>query len=518
MTGRVAFDLKYFKDLVRERTGLTFDSTREEILRQQVAEVMGQRGCRSRAELFALLRDDHGAFLDFVNRLTINETYFFREPQYLQLLTSHLVPELLAGKPPGEKIKIISAGCSTGEEPYSIAIALLESLGADAGRLFTVIGFDLNSAALEKAENGVYGKLSFRGVDEQFRLKYFEADRGDQFKLKAAVKELVRFTRFNLLSADYPSLFNGADVIFYRNVSIYFDPPTQRKILTGLASVLGEKGHVIFSSSETFSHQDIGGLALVENQGLFYFRKTGLAEDGVAENRAAALPRTSFARRRLGEGPALNGRTVPLGAKLQSLGAGRRSPSGGALGKTDSAGTSTGAKDSEALFRKAMDCFRMKDLGRASRLAEQLHSCECFRAKGYLLSGCILLNEERVQEAAEFFSRAVQADDLLLEAHMLLGLAAKKSGEDDKAIKCFHNALYIQDSCWLAHYYLAEIHLAGGNARKALGYYGTLKNILEKPGAVMPGLIFFPGAYSREDLLHLCRRKIAAMSEAAHGL
>jgi chemotaxis protein methyltransferase CheR len=512
MSGQLPLDLKYFKELVQERAGLTFDSTREEILRQKVAEVVEQRGYRSRAELYAALRGDEGVFLDFVNHLTINETYFFREPQYLQLLTEYLLPELLAGKPKGEKIKIVSAGCSTGEEPYSIAIALLEKYGGKTGGLFSIIGGDINSVALEKAADGVYGNLSFRNSDEQFRARYFEAGGLGQLMLKPAVRELVRFTRFNLLSAVYPPLVCGADVIFYRNVSIYFDSPTQRKILTSLAATINPGGYVVFSSSETFSHQDIGALSLIESQGLFYYQKARAAAErpggGVNPALAAARSRArmpEMPRGRWAKQPATPARAISPVKPTKS-------------GNPESRPATGSAAAPAGLFEEALHCYRRKEHARALQLAERLQECERYRVKGFLLSGCILLNREQTQEALALFEKALEIDGLELEAHLLLGLAAKNSGATEKAIRCFHKALYVQSSCWMAHYFLAEIHLSLGNARKAAGYYETLRNILENPAGEKTSLIFFPISFHSADLLHLCRKKISSLAGMSHGV
>ncbi|NTV15183.1 MAG: tetratricopeptide repeat protein [Desulfobulbaceae bacterium] len=517
MTARLPLDLKYFKDLVQERTGLTFDRTREEILRRKVAEAMEQRGYRSRAELYSALRNDEVAFLEFVNHLTINETYFFREPQYLQLLTDHLVPGLLAGKKAGEKIKIISAGCSTGEEPYSIAIALWEKFAEKTSDLFAIVGADLNSLALEKAEGGVFGKLSFRGCEELVRSRYFEPSRFGLFKIKTAVRGLVQFVRFNLLSEHYPRLLGKADVVFYRNVSIYFDPPTQRKILTSLASIVNAGGYVVFSASETFSHKDVGALSLIESQGLFYYQKLSQGEAHLEVCNPSVLAADSTGSWRSSEnakarsGGKTAGRVTATMAVCPAEKPAVARVSSGVCGFSPAAAP-------EVLFQEALVCFRRKEHGRAFQLAERLQECKGYRAKAYLLGGCVLLNREKIQEAGELFGKALKMDALDLEAHLLLGLTAKNSGETDRAIKCFSKALYVQNSCWMAHYFLAEIYLSIGNAKKALGFYGTLLKIIESTAVEKSNLIFFPISFKREDLLHLCRRKIAAISETNYGI
>jgi len=513
MIGGPSLDLKYFKDLVQKRTGLTFDSTRENNLRQKINEMISQRGYRSRALLYAGLLDDDELFLDFVNQLTINETYFFREPQYLKLLTTHLVPLIIAGKKKGEKIKIISAGCSTGEEPYSIAISLMEKFGEDTSRSFAIIGFDINSMALEKAEVGIYGKLSFRGCDDLIRTKYFETGRFGIYQLNTAVRELVQFRRFNLLDNEYPPSLCKADVIFYRNVSIYFDQPTQRKILTGLAANLNEGGYVVFSSSETFSHHDIGALSLIESHGLFYYQKINGAIDQNPQINSLVYSDNNIRHR-----PPVNidlarfrKKIVP---KVQVTTMGSSSvPMAEKENQAISAGQTIELADPDSLFHEALISFRKKDHARALHLAEILQACDAFRGKAYLLVGCVLMNGEKIREARDLFNKALQIDPLDLEAHMLLGLAAKNCGETDMAITCFNKALYVQNSCWMAYYFLAEIHLSVGKNKKALGYYDTLAKILGNNSTEKLHLIFFPISFQREDLIHLCRKKISYLSE-----
>lgn len=515
----LTLDLKYFKELVQKKAGLTFDSTREEILRRQVVEMMEQRGYGSRAELYSVLQNDASIFLEFVNHLTINETYFFREPQYLQLLVGHLLPALLAVKKKGEKIRIISAGCSSGEEPYSIAMALLEKFGEDAGNIFAIVGVDINSLALEKADDGIYGKLSFRGSDDLLREKYFEVTRLGNYRIRSAVKDMVQFGRFNLLSDDYHKVLRNADVVFYRHVSIYFDSLTQRKILNSLAEIVNEYGYVVFSASETFSHQDVSALSLQENQGLFYYQKGCGAEDnsaavGVCEdlfNGTHGRSRQGTAGlERCGKRNTLKGAAAAGGLCAEKVKVAR-----GGLGRWGSADEPAAA---EELFQDALVCFRKKEHGRALQLAERLQACECHRANAYLLGGCVYLHRKKDREAVALFDKALQIDSLNLEAHLLLGLTAKNSGEIENAIKSFNKALYVHNSCWVAHYFLAEIYHATGNCKKAVGYYATLLKILEGASGENSGLTFFPISFKREDLLHLCRKKISLMSGMNHGV
>jgi chemotaxis protein methyltransferase CheR len=167
-------DLTPFKNLIKERCGLHFEDSRTASLSEGIRNRMAESGIASYPKYLDCLMYDQDEFHCLVNLLTVNETYFFREPVHLQLLTQRIIPELLAQKKTEKKIRIVSAGCSTGEEPYSLAIAAMEKYGAAAKTFCTVIGADIDGDALRKAEKGVYNTHSFRGLSDDLRERYFE--------------------------------------------------------------------------------------------------------------------------------------------------------------------------------------------------------------------------------------------------------------------------------------------------------------------------------------------------------
>jgi chemotaxis protein methyltransferase CheR len=505
-------DLNHFKELVKQRVGLTFDNTREDILRRNIAELLRRKVYSSRAELFNDLLHDEAVFADFVDGLTINETYFFREPRYLRLLADHLAPDLLGARQNGEKIKIVSAGCSTGEEPYSIAMTLLDKYGSSVGSRFSLFGIDIDSSALGRARAGLFGKLSFRNEESLAQKQYFEQKAAGLFQIKPEVGKLVNFARVNLLDPVYPEVARGADIIFYRNVSIYFDAATQRKIFRSLAASLNETGYVVFSSSETFSHRDNDCLDLVETAGLFYFRKnsaTGSETAGLRQivNRedTAKAPRGRVAKGPPGDIAKSGTRRAPLAPASPGL-PGKAGEHGGR------------GEDPAALFQAAMDCFTRKEHAPALVLLERLLRHEDFQAKACILKSCILLNARKFAEAEDLLHKALLIDELDLDAHMLLGLIARNTGAYSKAAHCFQKALYVEHSCWMAHYFLAEIHREKGESAKAGRAYDSVLRILENGDGDGRRLKFFPISFQRRDLIHLCRQKIAAIQEGSHGV
>ncbi len=264
--------LEPFKEYIAEACGLRFDSgTGEEKLDMALAGRMQESGCTDQVDYLGQLKKDRDEFQRLVNLLTINETYFFREPEQLRLLSQRLIPRLLIRNDGSLPVKILSAGCSSGEEPYSLVISLLERYGESLSRFCSITGVDIDSTVLAKARAGQYGEFSFRGVPEDIRRRYFEkAARG--WQLKQESRSRVTFKELNLLARAMPAGLKDFDLIFFRNVSIYFDEQTRLQIQQNLSSLMKEDGILIVGCSETIAN-DLGVFRMVEEEGLFYFIK-----------------------------------------------------------------------------------------------------------------------------------------------------------------------------------------------------------------------------------------------------
>ena len=236
---------------VKARCGLQFEGQdAPKLLRavQQRSQALGLTMAAYPAQVM------HGAhsdveFQELVNLLTINETYFFRESEQIDLLVQRILPRLLARSGGHEPIRILSAGCSTGEEPYSLAMALLEKYGDAMVRWFTLLGADIDSHALSKARAACYSDFSFRGVPAHIRARYFAPLPSGGWQLQPQVRQQVTFHELNLLSGAAPQALQQCDVILFRNVSIYFDTPTRRQIQEHLAALLKHDGIVMIGTA-----------------------------------------------------------------------------------------------------------------------------------------------------------------------------------------------------------------------------------------------------------------------------
>jgi chemotaxis protein methyltransferase CheR len=188
----------------------------------------------------------------FIDAVTTNKTDFFREPRHFDFLTQRALPDMIAEKA-GRPLLVWSAGCSTGEEPYTLAIAMSEYAALHAGFRFSILATDISTAVLSRAELGIYQGEPVEAIPPALRRKYLmrgrEAD-SNRFRIVPELRHLIEFRRLNLMSGDY-GLAEKADMIFCRNVIIYFDRATQEAILKKLCHCLVPRGYLFVGHSET---------------------------------------------------------------------------------------------------------------------------------------------------------------------------------------------------------------------------------------------------------------------------
>ncbi len=189
--------------------------------------------------------------------LTISETYFWREEPIFEALTQHILPALTASKASGErKIRIWSAGCSTGEEAYSLAIAVHKVIPNLGDWQIMIMGTDMNPKALDKAKTGIYGNWSFRNCPKWLISNYFRPKENDSYEIVPFIKEMVKFSNLNLTEDIFPSVYNNTnniDILFCRNVLMYFTEDWVSKIASNFFSSLNPNGWFVVSSCELSS-------------------------------------------------------------------------------------------------------------------------------------------------------------------------------------------------------------------------------------------------------------------------
>jgi len=509
----VMVDLIPFRNLINERTGLYFEDGRLVKLGDAIRSIMTRKGIKSHGDYYGLLLQKESELTELVNLLTINETYFYRETAHLNIFAERLVPDLLRRKPPGTKIRVLSAGCSTGEEPYSLAIIIREKFSQGIGRLFQIHGVDIDSNAIAKATGGIYGRQSFRCFDPDLRDKYFQKVGVDRYQIEESLRQSIEFRVLNLLSGVYPENLRKMDVIFYRNVSIYFDAETQKRIFERLSEILEDKGYLIMSSTETLSH-NLDILPLVEMQGAFLYQKNK-GEQDLEKVGGRRLEREAFRSRGERRAPCFDSpHDVDLLPKKAGFPSRSDLPkSRGEKHKPDVEKPAPGkSKSPESMYDEALSLARGKRYQEALELIDEHMLASSPPGKASILKADILLNDRRLEEAAAVCSRLIEMDQLCLEAYLLLGLIARAGRKEEDALKWFKAALYVRPSCWLAHYYLGEIHTGCGERQKACREYAILIKVLEEGGLSDTGLPLFSLALPAEQMMHLCRHKLSQLS------
>lgn len=253
---------RLLRDLVHDRTGIFFEDTRMDFLIEKLEPAARSRGFGSFLQYYYALKDnDHGEWDRAWDALSVQETYFWREIAQINALVESIVPAWFRDH--SLPFRIWSAACATGEEPYTIAMALLEAgLG---GLAIEIVGSDASLAALEKAERGVYREKSFRALPPGLRQKYFEPV-PEGWKLCAEVKQRVSFKRANLFEPGDIAALARVQAIFCRNVFIYFSRHAIRQTVAMMAAKMPSGGHLFVGASESllkvttdFELKELGG-------------------------------------------------------------------------------------------------------------------------------------------------------------------------------------------------------------------------------------------------------------------
>jgi chemotaxis protein methyltransferase CheR len=241
-------------DFLYRRTGMVFTEAKRYYVERRVVERMSATGSGSFASYFARLRTDvQGEIEQFVNAFTVNETYFYREDHQLKCLSTDLLTERIRHKKKTEPIRIWSAPCSTGEEPYSVAMWLLENWPLVDEYEIEIIGSDIDTAVLEAARAGIFGKRALMRLTPDLVEKYFARLGDENWRILDELRSSVQFSPANIVESKETRPFGQFDVIFCRNVLIYFDDASRRVAAENLFENLLPGGFICLGHTESMS-------------------------------------------------------------------------------------------------------------------------------------------------------------------------------------------------------------------------------------------------------------------------
>lgn len=246
-----ASDYEFFARFLKQHSGLQLTDDKHYLLESRLVPLLRKFDLPDFPRLAQVLREGKSSIIAaaVVEAMTTNESLFFRDKTPFEDFTKTMLPALHAGRPHGQRLRIWCAAASTGQEPYSLAMLLADNAGLIGQRRVEIVGTDLSSDVLERARGGRYNQFEVqRGLAVQLLLKHFDKS-GDWWEIKQHLRAMVEFRKFNLLD---PFLGLGTfDIIFCRNVLIYFDAHTKADILSRMARVLAPDGFLVLGAAET---------------------------------------------------------------------------------------------------------------------------------------------------------------------------------------------------------------------------------------------------------------------------
>jgi len=248
--------IKEFKkicDVVYRKTGIFIEEKKFDILGKKIETMATKNGFEEFRTFFHAIRfKDKNLFQELINTVTVNETYFFRENYQFESLINQVLPKLHASKPANEAIRILCAPSSTGEEPYSIALHLLDEGKLVEERDFEIIGIDIDSNVLEKARQGLYSKRSVQFLPPHLLKEYFKPV-GFNYQIADFLTEAIVFKQVNIFDKLQIKRLGKFDVIFSRNMLIYFDDASRREVAMSFYEMLNPKGYVFLGHAESMN-------------------------------------------------------------------------------------------------------------------------------------------------------------------------------------------------------------------------------------------------------------------------
>ncbi len=478
-------DYKLFYEYLISFSGLHFERRNQKLLERGLINRMTVLRITDYLDYYDYLIEHHEnrqELQKLLQYLTIGETYFFRYHAHFVTLKRLLRNELAMH--PEMRLRIWSAGCSTGEEPYSIAMTVMEAFPDWRERDIRIIATDINNRSLRRAREGVYGQWSMRVIDQHYLDRYFMQQDG-RYLLRNEVKQLVDFSHLNLQTAVFPAAtgaIRDMDIIFCRNVMMYFSLTTTKQIVEKFAASLKNGGYMFLGHAETLSQVS----SLFERHtgdGGFYYRKRN--PEQVSGQRVKKLAKDRQLTKRLVRQQEPRERLTPpppaaIMLPLPSI---------------------------ANIFQEAEAHFDREEFAAAARLLKEVLDREPGHCGALMLSGFIHANSGNIEAALAFCEQVLAIDDLLPEAYYLQGLVYDIADRHSEAIAEYRKAILLNMEFLMAHYSLWRLYLRIGREKQSMRELRTCLKILERSGG--ESIVPFSGGLSREVFLEQLRQAMA---------
>ena len=421
-------------------------------------------------------RESQKEWQNLITLLTNNETYFFRDQEQIKLLRSQILPELVQRKKDSLSLRICSAGCSTGEEPYSLAI-LLQELVPNLSQWNSVIfGVDVDETALNRAKQGIYTPWSFRGVGESIKQRYFQQV-GNRYHLASEIKQMVNFKPLNLVKDPFPQRtteLRDIDLFICRNVFIYFDSLTITKILEKIYNTLHPQGY--FMTGHTELHR----------QDLSKFQKQVFPESVIYRRQEASLARAKQV--------SVNSTLVkPLPQKIGKKRS--RNVRKAAFKKLSSINSILNEKDRQATINIPRDTklqeiekpvleavqtlYQQNNYDQAILELEKVLLSQPQNIQACYLMAAAHANLGNHESAIHYCYQALEIDSFFVSPYYLLAQIAEEQGNTEEAKRILKKIIYLVPNCAIAYLDLSQIYQREGDTTRTLKMQQTALDLFK---------------------------------------
>lgn len=467
--------LNRISELVTAQLGLHFPRERWGDLERGVGSAAGEFGFKNPESCIQWLLSSpltkHQIEI-LASHLTVGETYFFRDKKSFEILGEQILPALIHARRRTERrLRVWSAGCSTGEEAYSIAMLLDQHIPDLQDWNITILATDINPHSLRKASEGVYKEWSFRDAPPWLKQRYFQTKREGCFELVSRIKKMVMFSYLNLAEDVYPSLLNNTnamDVIFCRNVLMYFAPERAKKVVHNLDRALVHGGWLIVSPSET-SHISLSQFVSISMTGAAIYQK-GVESSQMIES----VPDWLIEGPEISHDPSLASFPDQEATLPQEVG--KPSP---LLQEHEIEPDS---------YREALALYEQGCYGLAAGKIQSRMSLNQDDAKAMTLLARIYANQGKLAEALGWCQKAIAADKLNAGSYYLVATIFQEQGQVEEVIRSLRRSLYLDQSFVLAHFALGNLALGQRKYKESDKHFENALLLLSKyrPEDILP--------------------------------
>lgn len=482
--------------LVGSRTGLVFAPHMRPTVEARIRAAMTERSIGRISDYLALLPSDEASFQALVDRLTIGETYFFREPGQFEYIRTRVLPEL-AGRSPGRPLRAWSAGCASGEEAYTLGMVFRE---ADPGGSASVIGTDVSNERLEQARQGTYSRWSLRGVPESVVRRHFQRE-GSRYRVAPEVRSAVTFRPLNLTAIGdrVAAGLHGMDLVLCRNVLIYLSAEAVAQIADRLMASLSDDGWLFLGASDPPLVELVPCEVFVTGAGVAYRRPRRRLGGSPDQNRAPEVTRAT-ARAALRHLPP----SLPAAPSAPSPPTAQSAPSAPSVEEE--------VGDMDGAHAVVESYLAMRDYARAAELADRALRRGADDSRLWVLRVRALARQGRLDAAGRACSAALETHRTCAELMCLHAVLLSAAGHPAEAAAAARRALFLDRGMIMAHLVFGHALLRSGNQRKARRALETAERLLAplSPGETIPASDGEPAA----RLLELVRRQLKLARDA----